>query len=81
MLRFFAVAAPLYRKTLHKKLPVTSTFLSWFVGFVLMWVVIWNMNVLPQRLLYIAGPLSLFEAFLATWIIKKLSPEESNEAL
>jgi len=56
-----------------------TTFLSWFVGFVMMWVVIWNMNVLPQRLLYIAGPLSLLEAFLATWIIKNLSPKESNE--
>jgi len=50
-----------------------TTLLSWFVAFVLMWVVIWNMNVLPQELLYIAAPLSLFETFLATWIIKKLS--------
>jgi len=50
-----------------------TTLLSWFVAFVLMWVVIWNMNVLPQGLLYIAAPLSLFETFLATWIIKKLS--------
>jgi len=56
-----------------------TTFLSWFVGFVLMWVVIWNMDVLPQGLLYIAAPLSLFEAFLATLIIKKLSPKENNK--
>ncbi|MBN1247713.1 MAG: hypothetical protein JXC32_08650 [Anaerolineae bacterium] len=25
-----------------------TALLSWFVGFVLMWVVIWNLNVLPQ---------------------------------
>ena len=56
-----------------------TTFLSWFVGFLLMWVVIWNLNVLPQGLLYIAAPLSLLEAFLATLIIKKLSSKESNE--
>ena len=48
-----------------------TTLLSWFVAFVLMWVVIWNLNVLPQGLLYFAAPLSLFEAFVATWIIKK----------
>lgn len=50
-----------------------TTMLSWFVGFVLMWVVIGNMGVLPKGLLYIAIPLSLLEAFLASFIIKKLS--------
>ena len=52
-----------------------TTLLSWFVAFVLMWVVIWNMNVLPPGLLYIAAPLSLFETFLASLIIKRLSYE------
>lgn len=50
-----------------------TTFLAWFVGFVLMWVVVWNMGVLPIDILLIAGPLSILEAFLATFIIKKLS--------
>jgi len=50
-----------------------TTMLSWFVGFVLMWVVIGNMGVLPKGILYIAIPLSLLEAFLASFIIKKLS--------
>ncbi len=49
-----------------------TTFLSWFVGFVLMWFVAGNMGVLPFGILYIAIPLSLLEAFLATLIIKKL---------
>ena len=49
-----------------------TTFLSWFVGFVLMWLVIGNMGVLPDGLLYFAIPLSLLEAFVASLIIKKL---------
>jgi len=50
-----------------------TTFLSWFIGFVLMWIVIWNMSVLPTGLLVVAIPLSLLEAFLASFIIKKLT--------
>jgi len=52
---------------------IQTTFLSWFVGFVLMWVVTWNLGVLPIGILLIAVPLSLLEAFLASFIIKKLS--------
>jgi hypothetical protein len=48
-----------------------TTLLSWFVGFVFMWVVIGNLGVLPDGLLYIAIPLSILEAFLAAFIIKK----------
>ena len=50
-----------------------TTFLSWFVGFVLMWIVIWNLSVLPIGLLLFAVPLSLLEAFLASLIIKTLN--------
>lgn len=53
-----------------------TTLLSWFMGFVLMWVVVWNLEVLPIGMLYLAVPLSLLEAFLATWIIIKLSPPD-----
>ena len=52
---------------------IETTLLSWFVGFVLMWVVICNLNVLPYGILIYAIPLSLVEAFVATLIIKKLS--------
>jgi hypothetical protein len=52
---------------------VATTFLSWLVGFVLMWVVIGNLNVLPYGILIYAIPLSLLEAFIAAFIIKKLS--------
>ena len=52
---------------------VQTTLFSWFVGFVMMWVVIGNMGILPFGLLTFAIPLSLLEAFLASLIIKKLS--------
>ncbi|MBN1479086.1 hypothetical protein EH223_15440 [candidate division KSB1 bacterium] len=50
---------------------IQTTFLSWLVGFVLMWIVIGNLHVLPNGLLTIAVPLSLLEAFLAAFIVKK----------
>ena len=51
---------------------IETTLLSWLVGFVLMWVVIGNLNVLPYGILIYAIPLSLLEAFVAALIIKKL---------
>lgn len=42
-----------------------------------MWVVIGNMGVLPSGLLYFAVPLSLLEAFVATFVIKKISVEKT----
>lgn len=51
---------------------IETTFLAWFVAFVLMWIVIWNMDVLPIDILLFAIPLSLLEAFVATLIVKKM---------
>jgi ABC-type bacteriocin/lantibiotic exporter with double-glycine peptidase domain len=51
---------------------IQTTFFSWFIGFVLMWVVVSNLGVLPDGLLIIAVPLSLLEAFIAAFIIHKL---------
>jgi len=65
-------AAAIYIISKKFSLPRT-TLLSWFVGFVLMWVVIGNLGVLPYGLLIYAIPLSLLESFLASYIIKKLS--------
>lgn len=53
-----------------------TTFLSWFVGFVCMWLVVGNMGVLPVEILYVAIPLSILEVFLATFIIFKLSQKK-----
>ena len=55
---------------------LTTTFLSWFVGFVLMWIVLGNMDVLPYKLLYFAVPLSFLEAFFASYIIHKFKREK-----
>jgi hypothetical protein len=64
---------------LSRKFNLTqTTFLSWFAGFVLMWLVIGNMNVLPLDILYFAVPLSLLESFVASWIILKFTPEETS---
>lgn len=52
---------------------IETTFLSWFVAFVLMWVTIGNLGVLPLGILPYAIPLSLLESWIATLIIKKLS--------
>jgi len=35
-----------------------------------MWIIIGNMGVLPEGLLYFAVPLSLLETFFAVYIIK-----------
>jgi hypothetical protein len=50
-----------------------TTLLSWFMAFVMMWVVIGNLGVLPFGLLLFAVPLSLLEAFIAAWIIRYFS--------
>ena len=52
-----------------------TTFLSWFMAFVMMWVVIGNLNVLPFGILVYAIPLSILESYIATWIIKRFSGE------
>jgi len=50
-----------------------STLLAWFVGFVLMWLVIGNMDVLPYGILPYAIPLSFIEVLGAVWISKRLN--------
>lgn len=46
--------------------------LAWLIGFILMWVVIWNLLVLPLSILPWAIPLSIVECVGATWIIFKI---------
>ena len=60
--------------TAVRKLPlVRATALAWFFGFVLMWLVIGNLGVLPFAILPLAVPLSLLEAFGAVYIVRRLS--------
>ena len=55
---------------------IKTTLISWFMAFVLMWVVTWNLNVLPSAILIYAVPLSLLEAFIGSYICIKMSPNE-----
>ncbi len=64
----FAIAIFIFSK---KYTLFQTTFLSWFVGFVFMWLVVGNLGVLPFRILLFAIPLSLLEAFVASWLVKK----------
>lgn len=57
---------------LSKRFNLIETFLlSWLTGFIMMWVVIGNLGVLPCQLLLPAIPLSLLEAFVAAWIVRQ----------
>ncbi len=53
-----------------------TTLLSWFMAFVMMWVAIGNLGVLPYGLLLFAVPLSLLEAFIAAWIILNITEKK-----
>lgn len=43
--------------------------LGWVIGFVLMWLVIGNLAVLPYTLLWFAIPLSVVEVYGAVWVM------------
>ena len=51
-----------------------TSILSWVIGFVMMWIVIGNLGLLPFVILPYAIPLSVLEAMVATWLVRKISP-------
>ncbi len=51
-----------------------TVLIGWLMGFVLMWLVVGNMGVLPVGILLYAIPLSLLEVAVATLICNKLAP-------
>jgi len=54
-----------------------TTFLAWFVAFIMMWVIVWNVGVLPTGMLLFNIPNSLFVTFIGTLICKKLTDQRS----
>ena len=54
---------------------VQTSLLGWFMGFVLMWIVTLNLNILPHAILMYAVPLSLLEAFIGAYLCTKISPQ------
>ncbi|MEW6561865.1 MAG: hypothetical protein AB1400_01355 [Pseudomonadota bacterium] len=69
----FAFSAAIYWATRRQKL-AEAALLCWVMTFVLMWLVIGNLGVLPAGLLFYAVPLSLLEVFVGAAICRKLSP-------
>lgn len=57
-----------------------ATALAWTIAFVMMWIVTFNLDVLPPALLAFAVPLSILEIFVATLICRKLAPPEEAGA-
>lgn len=45
-----------------------TAIIAWFFAFVLMWIVIGNLGVLPVSILLLAIPLSILEVYVATWL-------------
>ncbi|HOY96269.1 MAG TPA: hypothetical protein PK509_11050 [Catalimonadaceae bacterium] len=56
-----------------------TTLIAWFAGFGMMWIVVWNMKVLPLGIFPKVLPLSFLEAYVATLIIRKISPAYKNK--
>jgi hypothetical protein len=50
-----------------------TTLIAWVAGYVMMWVVIWNLSALPLRILPVAVPFSFVEALGAAFICRKLA--------
>ena len=67
----FSVAIYLFSKKYNL---LQTALISWFVGFVLLWLVTINLNVLPVPILIYAVPLSLLETFVGSFICFKVSP-------
>jgi predicted neutral ceramidase superfamily lipid hydrolase len=67
----FAISIYLISRKFHL---IQTALISWFMAFVLMWVVTFNLNVLPGAVLIYAVPLSLLEAFVGSYICLKISP-------
>ncbi len=57
-----------------------TVLIAWLTGFLMMWVVIGNLGVLPFGLLWFAIPLSVLEVVVAVWIIRALTRVDSSGA-
>ncbi len=55
---------------------IQTALITWFMAFALMWVVTFNLNVLPSAILIYAVPLSLLETFIGAYLCIKISPNK-----
>ena len=56
-----------------------SMFIGWIVAFPLMWITLYNLQVLPMRLLAAALPLSVLEVVIALFIQRAFSRDKMVE--
>jgi hypothetical protein len=69
----FVFAGTLY--VLSRKFSlIAAAVLGWVMGFVLMWLTVANLGVLPLMILLPAVPLSALEVFLALLILRRIDP-------
>jgi hypothetical protein len=52
---------------------IQTALLSWFMVYVMMWVIVWNVGVLPTGMLWMNIPLSLLDAYVGAFICIRLS--------
>lgn len=50
-----------------------TTLLVWFSVFIMMWIVVWNIGILPVDMLWYNAPISFVEIFIGAMICRKLS--------
>ena len=50
-----------------------TTFLAWFVAFIMMWVIVWNVGILPTGMLLFNIPNTLFITFIGALICKRVA--------
>ena len=53
--------------------PLQTTLVSWFAGFAMLWVIVWNIGVLPTGMLLFNIPNTLIVTYIGAWICKKFS--------
>ena len=53
---------------------VQTTLITWFLVFVMQWVVLWNIAMFPVNTLWTIIPLSFIEVFIGALICKRTSP-------
>jgi hypothetical protein len=66
----FILAYVIYELLKHYSF-VKTLLLAWLTAFIMMWITIYNLQVLPLRLLFAAVPLSLVEIVIAELIMNK----------
>ena len=49
-----------------------TTLISWFAAFAMLWVIVWNIGVLPTGMLLFNIPNTLIVTYIGAWICKKL---------